>query len=410
MITEKREEHLLSATEAKQRILEHAEPLKPVRVSLENALDRALAESITASHPLPPFDNSAMDGYAVRSEDIKDASPGRPVRLRTAESLPAGVVSQRLLERGEAARIMTGAALPPGADAVVMQERAQTDGHTVLFTAPVEPGENVRRRGEDVSEESAVLEIGTPIGPVQTALLAALGRPEVLVTPPPAVSVLATGDELLEAAVPLSPGRIHNANSPALIAALKRLRIPCRDLGIARDSVADLTARISEGLQSDLLLLSGGVSVGEWDLCRRVLESLGVQIVFWRIAIRPGKPLLFGTLQGKLIFGLPGNPISALVCFEEFVRIALWKMMGRQPPEERFYLGALEADLWKPPDRRCYLFARVMTEHAAFHVHIFRPQGSALLTPAARANALVVIPEGLRSIKKGETVLFRWFS
>ncbi|MBI4051994.1 MAG: molybdopterin molybdotransferase MoeA, partial [Elusimicrobia bacterium] len=364
-----------------------------------------------SSEFVPAFDNSAMDGFAVRTGDCGSASPGGPVVLRIKETVRAGTLANVEIEPGEAVKIMTGAPLPLGADAVVMVEAtsSEEDGIVRILQTP-EIGEHIRRRGEDVRCGDLILREGTRIRPYELALLAAQGIANVSVIRKPSVSLLATGDELLEFTEPLSPGKIRNSNGPALAAALSRWGILPRYQGIVKDDRQSMREAFQKELNdSDVLLVSGGVSVGDFDYTKALLEELGLQVIFWRVAIKPGKPLLFGLLRNKLVFGLPGNPISVMVCLEEFVRPALEKMQGHTPRYPSYHLqGNLENEYRKEEARQQYIFCQVSETSEGFRVHVIRPQGSAMLGMACRANALALAPVGVKFLEKGMGVAFRW--
>ncbi|MEK7232737.1 MAG: gephyrin-like molybdotransferase Glp [Elusimicrobiota bacterium] len=408
--------HMISPDEALRLICEHANVLGEEKVSLAQAVDRVLASEILAREALPPFDNSAMDGFALRASDIKDASPLRPVELAVLETVRAGETGRLEVKPGEAVRIMTGAPLPRGADSVVMREITQpaTDGK-VKLTQATRPGSHVRSRGEDVLAGSLLLDLGARLRPYDIALLAAQGITEVPVIRRPRVAVLATGDELVDAREALATGKIRDSNGPALHAALSRWGVPVLNLGIAPDEPAALRAALERALaRADVLVVCGGVSVGDFDCTKSVFSALGLREVFWRVAIKPGKPLLFGVKEApnsppKLAFGLPGNPLAALVCLEEFVRPALEALQGHAAKHPSYHLtGIALNDYPKPADRRQYLFCQAKPSSGGYELTIIRPQGSAMLAMASRANALAVAPEGVSRIVPGDMLKFRW--
>lgn len=401
----------ISPDEALRLIFEHAGALAAEKTPLALCVDRVLAEEIRAAHALPPFDNSAMDGFAVRAQDLAGASPLAPVELTVLETVRAGRTGSLAVGPGQAVRIMTGAPMPSGADSVVMVELTGPGAPgKVAMTRPVLAGSHVRSRGEDVVEGSALLEAGARLRPYDIALLAAQGVAEVSVVRRPRAAVLATGDELVDAREPLTPGKIRDCNGPALHAALSRWGVPCESLGVAPDEPAALRAALSSALdRADVLLVSGGVSVGDFDFTKSALAAAGVREVFWKVAMKPGKPLFFGTAGAKLVFGLPGNPIAALVCLEEFVRPALEKLQGHAPKHASYHLtGTALNDYPKPADRRQYLFCRAAQGARGYELSIIRPQGSAMLGMASRANALAIAPEGVSRVAAGETLAFRW--
>jgi molybdopterin molybdotransferase len=408
--------HMLPPDEALRLIFEHARTLGEEKVPLARAVDRVLASEIRAREALPPFDNSAMDGFALRAADIKDATPQHPVELAVLETVRAGETGRLVVKPGQAVRIMTGAPLPRGADSVVMQEMTEPGAHgTVKLAQATRSGSHVRSRGEDVLAGTLLLDAGAMLRPYDIALLAAQGITEVPVVRQPRVAVLATGDELVDAREALSPGKIRNSNGPALIAALSRWGVPAKDLGIAPDEPKSLKAVLAAALaKADVIVVSGGVSVGDFDCTKSVFAELGIREVFWKVAIKPGKPLLFGVLEApgaapKLAFGLPGNPIAALVCLEEFVRPALETLQGYAPKHPSYHLtGTVLNDYPKPEDRQQYLFCQATPVSGGYELNVIRPQGSAMLGMASRANALAAAPAGISRVKRGDALKFRW--
>lgn len=409
---------MISPGEALQLVLKHTPVLDQEPCPLARAVERVLAADIYARNCLPPFDSSAMDGYAVRASDLRSASPQRPVDLVICSTIRAGASGAPLrLKPGQAAKIMTGAPLPPGADSVVMQEITSPRGaRAVRFSQTTRLASHVRAAGEDVRAKSLLLKAGCLLRPYEIALLAAQGITEVPAVRRPLAAVLATGDELSKpSAKNLPRGRIRNSNGPALLAALSRWSVPALDLGIARDEPRKIQSVLARALfKSDLILVCGGVSVGDFDFTRAIFRNLGVREIFWRVAIKPGKPLLFGVYERpgahpKIVFGLPGNPIASLVCLEEFVRPALEKLQGHRLKHGSYHLlGKTLNDYPKPKDRQQYLFCRANPGAKGYELNIIRPQGSAMLGMASRANALAIAPIGQDRVPKGDTLAFRW--
>ncbi|MBI2915987.1 MAG: molybdopterin molybdotransferase MoeA, partial [Elusimicrobia bacterium] len=372
---------------------------------------KVLASDLYALEDLPQFDNSAMDGFAVKVTDVQGASRENPVQLSVRSIMKAGKQSREECRSGEAVKIMTGAPMPVGTDTVVMKEMTSTDGNgAVQIYHGSKKGENVRFKGEDIHRGDLILKSGTLIRPYEVSLLAAQGIAAVSVVRNARVSVLASGDELMEGPGPLAPGMIRNSNGPAVECALKRWGAEVVYQGVVPDHVGKLELVLRKLLaKSDIVLVSGGISVGDFDLTKSVLEKIGVQEIFWKVAIKPGKPLYFGLWNNKPVFGLPGNPVSALVCVEEFVRPALEKMQGYQPQYPGYHLkGTLENDYAKPEDRQQYLFCQVAGSQEGFKIQVIKPQGSAMLGMATRANALAIAPLGVRLLKRGTPVSFRW--
>lgn len=404
---------LMQVEQARQEILAHIHPLEPEVAPLLEALGRVLAEDVRAGEDIPPFDNSAMDGYAVRAADVGQAGPDRPVALRVIANLAAGVAPTTPLEPQTAIRIMTGAPMPPGADSVVPFEdtdeglgNANRAGDQVRIMRAVRPGGNVRNAGEDVRHGEIVLERGNLLRPPEIGLLASLGRATVPVTRRPRVAVLATGDELVDVGEPLAPGKIRNSNGYANAAqVLKYGGIPLL-LPIARDTVADVTARVEEGVArgADLFLTSGGVSVGDYDLVKRVLHDLG-HIDFWQVRMQPGKPMAFGHLRGVPLLGMPGNPVSAMVVFEQFARPAILKMQGRRQLHKPEIEATLLDEAKSYPDRVRFLRAIVSQDvEGHWTARLTGPQGSGILSSMVRANGLAIIPKQPGRVPAGTCV------
>ena len=392
---------MLSVEEAQARVLAQIPRLPAERVSLLEATGRVLAQTVVAQRPLPPFDNSAMDGYAVRAADL---SPTGVTRLRLSGESRAGGAMPANVNEGEAARILTGAPMPPGADTVVMQENAGVeDGAVIVHHAPA-LGAHVRLAGEDVEETATVLEPGAEIGPGEVALLAALGVSFVEVVGRPRVGILATGDELREVDEPLGPGQIVTSNSYALAAqvvAAGGLPVP---LGIARDDEADVAARVRRGLRTDLVITSGGVSVGDYDLVRKVLESLGWKSDFWKVRMKPGKPLAFGVLGEVPVLGLPGNPASSMVCFELFVRPAIRAMSGHARPFRTVASGRLVTPYRKDDDRTHFVRCGASDQRGELFLRPLGKQGSGMQSSLVGVAALAIVDGGAQEIPAGGQV------
>jgi molybdopterin molybdotransferase len=387
--------------EARGLVLEGVEPLAPEVVSFEGALGRVLAEEVRSGRTLPPADCSAMDGYAVRAADV--AQPG--ASLRVAYEVAAGGQAPRALAAGEAARIFTGAPLPPGADTVVRQEDAQARDGAVRVAVAVARGESVREAGEDVRAGDAVLAPGTRVGPAEVGMLAALGHTLARVHRRPTVAVLSGGDELVEPHQAPTGGRIVSSNAYAIAAQCREAGALPNNLGIARDAPADLERLLRAGLAADVLVSSAGVSVGDHDHVRPALERLGVRLVFWGVEMKPGYPVTFGRAeQGRraFVFGLPGNPVSAMVTFELFVRPLLLRLAGRSDlarPEAAALAGERFS---KKPGREHYV--RVRLEPRADGALVARATGtqsSGALRSMTLADGLLVFPASESEIAPG---------
>ena len=347
---------MISVEEARRIILENIRPLKETEAKeMCSCLGRVLAFDLMAKENIPPFSNSAMDGFAARAKDLAGASRENPKTLEVIESLAAGYTARRSVGSMRAIRIMTGAPLPKGADSVVMVEDTKNKEEFVIIFKEVEKGENVRYAGEDVKKGEIVIKNGTVLKSGHIGLLASLGAGKIKVFRQPRVAILATGDELVEIGQRLSPGKIRNSNAYSLYGqALKMAALPIL-LGIARDNKKDLEQKIRKGLSADMLLVSGGVSVGDYDFVKDVLKDLGTQMKFWRVAMKPGKPLAFGMMNGVPVFGLPGNPVSSMISFEQFVRPALLKMSGAREIS-RFYLPAIAKEDFEKKKGLRYFF------------------------------------------------------
>lgn len=411
-------EFVISASAAQQIIFESVHPLAVEEVPLLEALGRYLGKSVIAPCDLPPFDNSAMDGYAVRSTDLADIT--KPVMLAVTGVIPAGHAGSLLeLPSGHAMRIMTGAPLPPGADAVIPFENCETRAGFCVVSNPVRLGDHIRKKGEDVTRGLKVCPPATRITSRQIALLAALGLQSVVVHRRPRVSLLVTGTELVDVGAglprpgaetaPLPSGKIYNSNGPALEAALREAGIVDVTSEVVGDSAIEIAQALDRHLGSDLVITVGGVSAGDFDLVPKVLKDRGGSILFHKVAIKPGKPLLFAVLEtpplaGLRIFGLPGNPVSALMVFDQFVRPALLKMMGAgslQRPRRK--ARALER-LRGSEGKEDYLRGLVHFDQEGYVARSAGVQGSAQLLTLSRANATLILPEAKKEIATGESV------
>lgn len=390
---------MLDVDDAVQLILSKAAPLEPQLVDIADAVGRALSVDVYAVRTLPPWDNSAMDGYAVRAKDVADG----PTRLRVIETIHAGQTPRHRLPPLGAARVMTGAPLPQGADAVVMQERTHADGDHVEVDEPVAPGTFVRPRGEDAREGALLLEAGTALGVPEAALLYAQGLSKVNVPARPKVALLSTGDELC--AVGDEPsGRIVDTNAPSLALCVARAGGEPAMLGIARDDRDEVTALFESARGYDVVISSAGVSVGEKDFVKEALERLGVATHLWRVAIKPGKPLVFGTLGRTLFFGLPGNPASSLVTFELFVRPVLRRLMGHLQVLPTRLPGRVELRQTKQAGLTHYVRVTVEYREGALWATPLVTQRSGALRSAAQASHLMVFPKEATLLQAGDPV------
>jgi molybdopterin molybdotransferase len=381
---------MLQLEEARERIVAAIQPLPPETISLADAGDRFTAHDITAPLDLPPFDNSAMDGYAVRSEDLKSASQGQPVSLNIVAHIPAGGTAEVPIKTGTCARIFTGSALPSGADAVVMQEDVRSEESMAHFHEPITPWENVRFRGEDMKAGSIALKAGDRLTAGAVAVLGALGLATVSARRQPMVGILSTGNELQDPGKALSPGQIYESNRLSLAALTRQAGGVTCVFPVVPDNPDTIQGALKEAFaQCDLLVTSGGVSVGELDFVKDAFQKLGGQLDFWRVAIRPGKPFAFGTFQDKYLFGLPGNPVSAFVTFLLLVWPAIRRLQGTNEIELPSHLAIVDDTLTNKTDRRHFVRVRMDSEGYA---HLSGVQASHALSSLAQANGLVDVP------------------
>jgi molybdopterin molybdotransferase len=385
---------MLSVEEALERVLSAFQPLPAERIPVLETLGRVLAEDVIADMDIPPLSNSAMDGYAVRAMDTAGARGKNPVRLRIIDSLTAGRTTQTAVTGGRSIRIMTGVPIPPGADAVVQFEDTEQAGEWVDIFKGVEAGTNIRLAGEDVKRGELILGRGALIRPQEVGMLAALGRKEVRVHRRPRVAILATGDEVIEIDARWSPGKIRNSNTYSNAAQVIRYGGVPIMLGIARDDENELTAKVREGLEkgADLFLTTGGVSMGDFDMVKKVLAAEG-EMGFWRVKMKPGKPLAFGQIQGVPLLGLPGNPVSAMVTFELFARPAILKMQGNSRLKKPMIEAKLMDEIPRKDKRRHYVRVRVERQEREYRAYLTGDQGSGILLSMVRSHGLAIIPE-----------------
>ena len=380
---------MLSLETAKERLLASIHVLAPEKASLLGAVGRFAAEAVTSRVDLPGFDNSAMDGYAVRSEDLKNASASNPVKLRQAGRIGAGEVFSRPISKGECVRIFTGSALPKGADAVVMQEDVRVEGDEIGFNESAKPLENVRLRGEDIRTGIPVIQAGDRINATKAGLLAATGHNEILIRRLPRVALLSTGSELVEPGGALGEGKIYESNRTLLAALLADIQCEPMILPLVRDDFQSTVSALETAFAtSDFVITTGGVSVGEMDFVKDAFVRLGGQIEFWKIALRPGKPFVFGKLGGKSLFGLPGNPVSALVTFLVLVRPALLKSMGARHLDLSRIQAELTERIANHGERRHFVRGRCENGQ----VRIAGPQSSHMIGALGDANCLIDVP------------------
>ena len=414
---------MISVEEALSKILDFIEVLEKEGKPLLECLGQVLAEDVYAPFDVPPQDNSAMDGYAVQAKSIVGASYEHPKILRVIGEIAAGCVTELKVEPGTAVRIMTGAFVPEGADVVVPFEytdevdrkQRSASGAEIGICVSLPEASNTRRRGEDIAKGELVMKQGTLLRPAEIGVLASLGKAIVSVIRRPVIGVLATGNEVMEVNQPLLPGKIYNSNSYSLASLVLRYGGIPKLLGIAPDDVEQLAVAVRHGLDCDMLVTSGGVSLGDYDVVKQVLAAEG-NISFWTVRMKPGKPLAFGTFKrddGEKIphLGLPGNPVSSMVSFEVFVRPAILKMMGRNNLAVPNITAIMEGPVKNDDGRRFFARVVVSRRDGKYFARLTGPQGSGILTSMTRANGLAVIPEGTEAVKAGNTVkvmMFDW--
>jgi molybdopterin molybdotransferase len=394
---------LIEIENARQAVLERVSPLPAEEVPLASGLGRVLAEDVTSADAVPGFDNSAMDGFAVRAADTHEASAEAPARLALVDESRAGRPAERRLEAGQAIAISTGAMVPEGADAVVRVEDTSSSDSAVQVLVAVEPGRDIRRAGEDIEPGAAVIAAGTEIGAAELGVMASVGKASVACARRPRVHVLTTGDELQPPGEPLRPGAIRNSNAHSVppLAELAGAELAAVEM-VADDPEATRGA-LEQALEADVAVVCGGVSVGEHDHVRPALAELGAEEVFWGVALRPGKPTWFGTRGESLVFGLPGNPVSAMVTFQLFVRPAIRAMLGASDLVQEA-TAILDEDYPKQPGRAHLVRCRLELRDDGWHARPTGAQGSHVLTSMLGADALAVIPTAAETVRSGERV------
>ncbi|HKZ17307.1 MAG TPA: gephyrin-like molybdotransferase Glp [Geobacteraceae bacterium] len=385
--------------EARTCILESVNPLGIEKVEILESLGRVLAEDIFAPWDMPLWNNTAMDGFAVRAADCSS-----PVTLKVSAFLPAGESMSTSIEKGTAIRILTGAPIPPGADAVVPFEEADDVGEAVSIKGPVKVGDHIRFKGEDVKTGELIIPAGTVIRPYEISMMASFGKLFVPVYRKVRVAIVSTGDELVEPGEPLAPGKIVNSNALTVAAAVRQLGGEAVMLGIGRDNKEDLGAKLAEGLNADVLITSAGISAGDRDLVRAVLDELNVKLVFWKIDIKPGRPTAFSIRDGKPVFSLPGNPVSTMITFEEFVRPALLKMMGHKRVVKPFVKATLKAPVKKKPGRVNFLRVSIEKENGEYVAWSPGDQNTGILKTMLLAGGIAVLPSEQGDLQAGEKV------
>ena len=391
--------------DAQKIVLDAAIPLGCEKVGLLNALGRVLGEDVIAPRDNPPWNNAAMDGFAVRWEDMKkEHASTKPAELKIVEDVPAGQVANKAVGPGEAIRIMTGAPVPNGADTVVRIEFTEPSETSVRVFQSEPQGANIRPKGEDVKEGECIIPSGCQLRSAEIGMLAILAKSFVLVHQRPRVAILSTGDELADLDDKFDENKIVNSNSYGIAAAVQEAGGVPLLLGIARDTPDSLKEKIVQGLRCDIIVLSGGVSMGDYDFTKVVFAELGADMHFWKLAIRPGQPLAFGKIKGKLAFGLPGNPVSSMVTFEQLVRLAIMKMGGHRYLARPIVEAVFKEQFSKHQDRRHFLRGILAHEDGQLTVQTTGPQGSGILTSMVKANGLIDMAEEIETVNPGDFV------
>jgi len=406
---------MIPVEEAQNKILSFIKVLEPEKKAILDCLGQVLAENVFSAIDIPPLDNSAMDGFAVRAEDTYGATSNTPILLPVVDQVAAGYIASKKVTPQTAIRIMTGAVIPDGADAIVQFEdtdeiaRKNTgdDQTSIGIVKQATKGQHIRRKGEDISKGAMVLPKGTMLHAAQIGVLASLGYSDITVIRRPTVAVLVTGDELLDIGQPLSPGKIYNSNAYSLAAQILWYGGKPKILGIGRDSFEAINQKIDSAEGCDMLITSGGVSLGDYDVVKEVLAKRG-KIELWTVCMKPGKPSAFGTItvgnKKILHLGLPGNPVSSMVTFEQFARPAMFKMMGRNDIEKETIQAIMDDDVINSDGRRIYLRVIVSKRDDTYHARITGPQGSGVLTSMSKANGLAIVPENTSGVKAGDVV------
>lgn len=398
-------ERMIAVEEAQARVLAEVQLLDVEDVPFLDAHGRVLREDVHATYDVPQKDNTAMDGYAVRADDIAVASADAPVSLRVIEDLPAGIVARHDVEPGSAIRIMTGALMPDGADTVAHVEITDAGSDVVRVFSPLRRGTNIRKRGEDMHRGDVVLRDGTPLHAAEIGVLASVQKTSVRAGRRPTVAILSTGDEIIDIGEVITPGKVVNSNSYSLAALVREAGAIPRRIGIVRDTREATIAAIESALESDFVISSGGVSVGAYDFVKDALDALGAETMFWQVAMKPGKPVVLSRLRGRLYFGLPGNPVSCMVSFLLFIAPALRKAMGQKenliPP---IVQTRVMTSLRSRGDRRNYMRVRVVARDGELVSQPMTSQGSGVSTSMIQANGLVIVETGVTAVASGTLV------
>ncbi|MDF1535111.1 MAG: molybdopterin molybdotransferase MoeA [bacterium] len=396
---------MIRVAEARSIVLDNVIPLGSEVVGLDECLFRVLAQPVTARRHVPPRDNSAMDGFALTAAATGAATEQNPAALPIVRTIRAGDRAGDPVGEEQVVRIMTGAPVPEGIDTVVPVEQTRVEAETLYLTVPLKAGANIRRAGEDIREGEEMFLARRPLRPADLGLVASQGIAQLRVFRRPEVAILATGDEVVSLGEVPHEAQIYSSNTHALTALVRECGAVPRQLGIAKDDPDHLAVMIEEGLQSDVLVTTGGVSMGDYDYLKDVFREVGVEVLFWKVAQKPGKPMTFGVRRGKPVFALPGNPVSATLSFELYVRPALRKMMGHTRLFRPTVRAVLEQDVKKKPGRRNFIRGVVeRKEDGILYAHTTGKQGSGILRSMSAANGIIILPEDAEGAKAGERV------
>jgi molybdopterin molybdotransferase len=393
---------MLSVKEAQEKVINSTVTKKTIKVSIIESLHMVLAEDIISLDDIPAYDNSAVDGFAVKSIDVIGAEKNYPVKLKLLkEDIPAGKVSEDIIESGMCIQIMTGAPVPKGCDCVVMKEDVLKEGRDVLVFKECREGENVRFKGEDIKKDDVVLKAGKKIFPADIGIMASIGTANVSVFKPPAVAILPTGDEIIGIDEELVLGKVRDSNSYSLSALIRETGATDKRCNIVKDDKELIRNSILSALeQCDILLLTGGVSVGDYDYVKEMLDSMGAEFVFWRVNQKPGKPMAFLTYKDKFIFGLPGNPVSVMVCFEFYVRPLIKLFTGEDELFRKKILAKSAGDFSHKPGRTDFVRVRLDYGPDGIYFKSTGMQGSGILMSMSEADGLAIFPESSGNIEK----------
>ena len=401
---------MIDSTKALEIILKKVTLTDTEKISILNSNNRVLAEDIYASIDIPSFNNSAMDGYAVKYKNTKGASLNKPIELLIVEEVRAGDKTNKIVDHRKAITIMTGAPIPVGSDAVIPFEDTKEKDNTVFIYKELKKNENIRFAGEDVKNGQKVIKKGRMISSADIGLLASLNYSALTVFKQPEIAILSTGDEIIDIGEEIKPGSVRNSNAYTLQSLVKESNAIPHYLGIARDNKDDIRKNILKALEYDIVITTGGVSMGRYDFIKEIVEEIGISIHIEKIRIKPGKPVVFGTKGKKLFFGLPGNPVSTMISFIEFVKPALLHMMGADKIKKPVVWATLSGEIKKKADRKHFIRGIMNVNEGNMHVKVTGSQGSGILRSMSEANCLIIIPEGITKVENGEKVLIQLLS